>query len=199
MSRHADAPAAGGLEPKTPLDFKKMAAGTGPSPCPQTTQTRHDFPEEPARIRWTRRRSAATANSRRHWKSWAVPPPMRDADRSPWDFAVEIESLTEAGLTTSDLRWLVTKGYLEQAYRLPATVMQRRFNRAGTWLSASGRVSCDRSGNAVDGPRGLGVARTRSGRLPETISATPPSLGKSQGACLRGTTSVVFSALAGES
>ncbi len=31
--------------------------------------------------------------------------------RSSWDFAVEISSLQEAGLTNSDLRWLVCKGY----------------------------------------------------------------------------------------
>jgi hypothetical protein len=38
-----------------------------------------------------------------------------DADSSPWDFAVEIESLTNLGLTTNDLRWLVAKGYVEHA------------------------------------------------------------------------------------
>ncbi|MGD0897224.1 MAG: hypothetical protein ABR915_05265 [Thermoguttaceae bacterium] len=32
-----------------------------------------------------------------------------------WDFAVEIASLHEAGLATSDLRWLVCKNYVEHA------------------------------------------------------------------------------------
>ena len=52
----------------------------------------------------------------------------QEADCSPWDFAVEIETLTHAGLTTSDLRWLVTKGYLEHAYEITSDGdAQRRF------------------------------------------------------------------------
>ena len=40
---------------------------------------------------------------------------VRDAQCSPWEFAVEIESLIAEGLTTSDLRWLLRKGYVEHA------------------------------------------------------------------------------------
>jgi hypothetical protein len=36
-----------------------------------------------------------------------------DVGRSDWDFAIEIERLVEAGLSDSDLRWLVCKGYIE--------------------------------------------------------------------------------------
>lgn len=39
----------------------------------------------------------------------------RHLHRDPWDFAVEIASLTALGLTTSDLRWLLGMGYIEQA------------------------------------------------------------------------------------
>jgi hypothetical protein len=35
----------------------------------------------------------------------------KDVNRDVWDFAVEIHALRAAGLTTSDLRWLVCKGY----------------------------------------------------------------------------------------
>jgi hypothetical protein len=35
--------------------------------------------------------------------------------RDPWDFAVEIAGLERAGLTPTDLRWLVCKGYVEHA------------------------------------------------------------------------------------
>ena len=35
----------------------------------------------------------------------------RDAECDPWQFAVEISRLQELGLTYSDLRWLVEKGY----------------------------------------------------------------------------------------
>jgi hypothetical protein len=36
-----------------------------------------------------------------------------DAHAAPWDFALEIGKLHEAGLTTTDLRWLVAKGLVE--------------------------------------------------------------------------------------
>jgi hypothetical protein len=38
-----------------------------------------------------------------------------DAGKTPWDFAVEIESLRADGLSLSDLRWMVAKGYAEHA------------------------------------------------------------------------------------
>jgi hypothetical protein len=36
-----------------------------------------------------------------------------DAHAAPWDFALEIGKLDEAGLTIADLRWLVAKGFVE--------------------------------------------------------------------------------------
>ena len=36
----------------------------------------------------------------------------RDLDCSVWDFSVEIERLLGHGMTTSDLRWLIKRGYL---------------------------------------------------------------------------------------
>jgi hypothetical protein len=39
----------------------------------------------------------------------------RDAGCDPWEFAVELSRLTELGLTRSDLRWLVEKGYAAHA------------------------------------------------------------------------------------
>ncbi len=38
-----------------------------------------------------------------------------DSKRNPWDFAVEIAELHAAGLRTTDLRWLVGKGYVQHA------------------------------------------------------------------------------------
>jgi len=38
-----------------------------------------------------------------------------DAGRTMWDLAVEISLLRELGLTPSDLRWLICKGYLAHA------------------------------------------------------------------------------------
>jgi hypothetical protein len=37
----------------------------------------------------------------------------QDAHAAPWDFALEIGELYEAGLTITDLRWLVVKGFVE--------------------------------------------------------------------------------------
>ena len=43
-----------------------------------------------------------------------------------WDFAVEIRKLRAAGLTNSDLRWLVCKGYAEHAVEGRNTDVSRR-------------------------------------------------------------------------
>src|SRR5262245_48595904 len=37
----------------------------------------------------------------------------RDAGADLWDFALEIDRLYETGVTISDLRWLVAKGFAE--------------------------------------------------------------------------------------
>src|SRR5262249_13333135 len=37
----------------------------------------------------------------------------QDAHAAPWDFALEIAKLYEAGLTITDLRWLAVKGFVE--------------------------------------------------------------------------------------
>jgi hypothetical protein len=39
----------------------------------------------------------------------------RELHRSAWDFAVEIASMSQLGFTTTDLRWLICKGYLAHA------------------------------------------------------------------------------------
>lgn len=44
------------------------------------------------------------------WQSWTY---AQDAGADMWDFALEINALYEAGLTISDLRWLVSKAYAE--------------------------------------------------------------------------------------
>jgi hypothetical protein len=47
--------------------------------------------------------------------------------RSVWDFAVEIESLRQAGCTNSEFRWLICKGYVDHA---PETTMPGEESRA---------------------------------------------------------------------
>src|SRR6188472_4527258 len=45
-------------------------------------------------------------------KAWQF---AQDANQSPWEFAVEIAALQQAGLTDNDLRWLLHKQYAEHA------------------------------------------------------------------------------------
>ena len=85
----------------------------------------------------------------------------RDAQCSPWEFAVEIESLTAEGLTTSDLRWLVRKGYVEHAQEVTrARDKARRFQ------------SCC---NLAFAPRTCFVATEAGLRLAALEGPQPPS------------------------
>ena len=46
-----------------------------------------------------------------------------------WDFAVELERLLAVGMTTSDLRWLIRRGYLSHAMETTASRdLERRFD-----------------------------------------------------------------------
>lgn len=61
----------------------------------------------------------------------------RDVQCDPWEFAIEIARLTSIGVTASDLRWLVKKGYIEHACEITrpgdaARRFQRRPNLAFT-------------------------------------------------------------------
>jgi hypothetical protein len=51
---------------------------------------------------------------------------VQELDRDEWDFAVELRALHEAGLTNSDLRWLVCKGYLRHAVETTCPELQSR-------------------------------------------------------------------------
>ncbi len=52
-----------------------------------------------------------------------------DTRREPWDFAIEIDRLLALGLSTSDLRWLTGKGYVEHACEVTQlTDSSRRFH-----------------------------------------------------------------------
>src|SRR5258708_4374204 len=53
-----------------------------------------------------------------------------DAGRSPWDFAVEIDSLLSAGMTLADLRWLLAKRFAEHADETTRPSHKRRHFRA---------------------------------------------------------------------
>ncbi|MGE0759544.1 MAG: hypothetical protein AB7O38_21175 [Pirellulaceae bacterium] len=58
-----------------------------------------------------------------------------------WDFAVELRFLRDAGLTISDVRWLLIKGYIEHGRELTEVGEHRRSFRPCTGLTVS-RSSC---------------------------------------------------------
>ena len=65
----------------------------------------------------------------------------KDLKQPVWDFAVDLSRLEAAGLTDNDFRWLIAKGYIEQAVELGGSGvrMKRRF-RATAAISFSRRT-----------------------------------------------------------
>ena len=55
----------------------------------------------------------------------------KDLKQPVWDFAVDLSRLEAAGLTDNDFRWLIAKGYIEQAVELGGSGvrMKPRFSR----------------------------------------------------------------------
>ncbi len=86
-----------------------------------------------------------------------------DVGGDAWDFAVEIAELRSAGMTTSDFRWLVSKGFVEHGEETSLYGAPRRSFRRGaglTFLPASALVLTS-----------LGAAEVRKLLAPER----PPS------------------------
>lgn len=83
------------------------------------------------------------------------------AGRDPWEFAVELASLRAAGLTTSDLRWLVCQGHVAHARERTRLADERRSFRPASSL-AFGKRSC-----FVLTPKGLELARHQGEPRPQ--------------------------------
>lgn len=74
-------------------------------------------------------------------------------DRDIWDFALEASSLREAGLSNSDLRWLICVGFVQQACEVSLPGAPRRefrgqgglslFKRSCFVLTAAGREAAE--------------------------------------------------------
>ena len=65
----------------------------------------------------------------------------RDTDWELWDFAIGIAELRECGLTGSDLRWLVAKGFVEHAYEIPDD-KKRSFRTSGNGNAFFSQETC---------------------------------------------------------
>src|SRR5262245_51252928 len=77
----------------------------------------------------------------------------QELQRDVWDFAVAIHNLRSAGLTHTDLRWLLCNGYTEQAIETTRPQAARR-----TFRPARNLKLCERSCFVLT-PAGAALAR----------------------------------------
>ena len=94
----------------------------------------------------------------------------QDVECEAWDFALEIAELRSAGLTTSDLRWLVHKRYVEHGREVTEPGDERRAFRRVRGMTFT-RRSC-----FVLTPRGATLFRQLRQRLRETASVSRTSV-----------------------
>src|SRR3954454_7318633 len=52
-----------------------------------------------------------------------------DTGKNTWEFALTIGELRSEGVAKNELRWLVSRGYVEHAVEVAATGSERAFNR----------------------------------------------------------------------
>ena len=99
----------------------------------------------------------------------------RDVRRNAWDFALGIESLVALGVTESDLRWLVSKGYVEHACEITRScnaVRRFRPSRSLAFPKKTCFVLTDAGALAAatlsDGPDTLPLVHAQDQRGPST-------------------------------
>jgi hypothetical protein len=57
-----------------------------------------------------------------------------NANCEVWDFAVELEELRRTGVSIVEIRWLLVRGFAQQAWELPPLCNgRRRFDKANSW------------------------------------------------------------------
>ena len=93
--------------------------------------------------------------------------------RTPWDFAVEIQSLREQGLTSTDFRWLACKGYVGHAQEVTSIGEKARAFQPDAAMSFSDRTCFVLTEEGVNFVlRGLG--QPASQRVPVDEEPTSP-------------------------
>jgi hypothetical protein len=102
----------------------------------------------------------------------------RELQRSAWDFAVEIHILRDAGLSNSDLRWLVCQGYIEHASESkPTAEGSRVFDRTGTLTFAKGTCFVLRQSGVAAARRGPdSAAQAHNALEPEIALENTPQV-----------------------
>jgi hypothetical protein len=97
----------------------------------------------------------------------------RDTQCDPWEFAVEIDRLVDLGVTTSDLRWLVKKDYVEHAREVTRSGdAARRFQRSQNLAFTKGTCFCLADAVMVS-PETRGVLLERASAIPPRASSRP--------------------------
>jgi hypothetical protein len=97
----------------------------------------------------------------------------KELHRDVWDFAVEIDNLRSAGLTSNNLRWLLCKGYADHAIETTRPKATRR-----TFQAAGNLMLCERSCFVLT-PAGValmsgeGIAWRKRGTAHEAPSEPP--------------------------
>ena len=100
----------------------------------------------------------------------------QDAQRDVWDFAVEMGALHALGLTPSDLRWLVCKGYVEHAREVTQPGEDGRAFRPTGDLTFSKRTCCVLTERGLSFLEGMGIDGTsrdsQDGRVDSPSAST---------------------------
>jgi len=115
----------------------------------------------------------------------------RDAQRDVWDFAVEIATLYASGLTPSDLRWLVCKGYAEHAREVTQPGEDGRAFRPTGSLTFTKRTCCVLTQKGLSFLEGMGSDGTSGdswvGRVdsPSPATGEPSANGRNDGRLVR--------------
>jgi hypothetical protein len=101
----------------------------------------------------------------------------QDARRDVWDFAVEIGTLYDLGLTPSDVRWLACKGYVEHAREVTQPGEDGRAFRPANNLKFSKRTCCVLTKGGLSFLEGMGIDVTSRSSLDGGVDS--PSAGRS--------------------
>jgi hypothetical protein len=100
----------------------------------------------------------------------------QDLQCDPWEFAVEIERLLALGISSSDLRWLIKKGYVEHAREITDSGdLARRFQPSRSLAFTRATCFCVTQS-------GLALLRAKGG-LNGHAAASPP-LSPARSACV---------------
>ncbi|MBI3469387.1 MAG: hypothetical protein HY000_40815 [Planctomycetes bacterium] len=87
------------------------------------------------------------------------------AGRDPWDFAVEIDDLRDAGITDSDLRYLICAGFAEHATEVTRPAWRKRVFRKLHNLGMTNKTCLVLTERGESFAQQTGVSVARSGQL----------------------------------